>query len=115
MSDRTSNSHPDHNQDQNDAAMDSLLRQAMSAPVPRLSPDFHQALSRRLRRSSQPLNPFGRNLLAAYTGFSAVISVVVMHGQGLGWSAIAVTILAPLATLELVRRVRRKPLRPAAR
>jgi hypothetical protein len=33
---------------------------------------------------------------------SAVVSIVVMHGQGLGWVAIAAMTVAPLATLGLV-------------
>jgi len=90
------------------AEIDSLLRQSMSAPVPRLSPDFHQILSRKLRRRSQPPNRFGPILLTAYAAVSAVVSIVVMRGQGLGWMAIAVMTIGPLATLELARRLRRR-------
>ena len=94
--------------DQREAEMDSLLRRSMATPVPRLSPDFHQVLSRELRRRSQPPNQFGRILLAGYGGVSAVTSIVVMRGQGLGWVAIAVMTLGPLAALELARRLRRR-------
>jgi hypothetical protein len=94
--------------DPRQAEMDSLLRRSMAAPVPRLSPDFHQVLSRELRRRSQLPNPFGRILLAGYGGVSAVVSIVVMRGQGLGWEAIAVMTLGSLATLELARRLRRR-------
>jgi anti-sigma factor RsiW len=90
-----------------EAEIDQLLRQSMTAPVPRLSADFHEALSRELRRSSQPANPLPRILLAGYAAVSAVTSIVVMRGQGLGWLPIAVMTLAPLATLELSRRLRR--------
>src|SRR5450755_1173170 len=92
--------------DPREAEMDSLLRRSMTASIPQLSPDFHQVLSRELRRRSQPPNPFGRILLAGYGGLSAVVSIVVMRGQGLGWAAIAVMTLGPLVTLELARRLR---------
>jgi hypothetical protein len=94
--------------DQREAEMDSLLRRSMATPVPRLSPDFHQLLSRELLRKSRPLNQFDRILLGSYGVVSAVISIVVMRGQGLGWVAIAVMTLGPLATLELARRLRRR-------
>lgn len=94
--------------DPRQAEMDSLLRRSMAAPVPRLSPDFHQILARELRRRSQPPNQFGRILLAGYGVMSAVASIVVMRGQGLGWVMIAVMTLGPLATLELARRLRRR-------
>jgi hypothetical protein len=95
--------------------MDSLLRRSMTAPIPRLSPDFHQVLSRELRRRSQPPNQFGRILLAGYAGVSAVVSIVVMRGQGLGWVAIAVMTLGPLVTIELARRLRRSQWRMATK
>jgi hypothetical protein len=87
--------------------MDSLLRRSMTAPVPQLSLDFHQVLSRELRRRSQPPRQFGRILLAGYGAVSAVVCIVVMRGQGLGWGAIAVMTLGPLVTLELARRLGR--------
>ena len=93
--------------DSREAEIDHLLRQSMAAPVPRLSPDFPEVLSRELRRSSQHDNQFRRTLLAGYGAVSAVTSIVVMRGQGLGWLPIAVMTLAPLATLELSRRLRR--------
>ena len=93
--------------DPRETEMDALLRRSMAAPVPRVSPDFHQALARELRRRSQPLNPFGRILLTGYGVVAAVVSVVVMRGQGLGWVAITLTTLSPVAGLELIRRLRR--------
>jgi anti-sigma factor RsiW len=107
-SDSISNSDIDARQAERQAEMDSLLRRSLAAPVPRLSPDFHQNLSRALRRWSQPLNQSGRTLLAGYGALSGAVSVVVMRSQGLGWVAIAVMTIAPLATLELVRRLRRR-------
>jgi hypothetical protein len=96
--------------DPREAEIDSLLRRSMAQPVPRLSPDFHQALARELRRRSEPPHPFGRILLAGYGGVSAVVSVVVMRSQGLGWAAIASIMLASLAALELARRLQRTQL-----
>jgi hypothetical protein len=101
--------------DPREAETDRLLRRSMAAPVPRLSPDFHQVLSRELRRRSQPPNQFGRILLAGYGGVSAVVSIVVMRSQGLGWVAITVMTLGALATLELARRLRRRQWRMAAK
>jgi hypothetical protein len=46
-------------------------------------------------------------LLASYGGVSAVTSIVVMRGQGLGWVAIAVMTLGALATLGVTRRLQR--------
>jgi hypothetical protein len=94
--------------DPREGEMDRLLQRSMAAPVPRLSLGFAERLSRELRRSSQPPSQFGRILLACYGGASAVVSIIVMRGQGLGWVAIAVMTLGPLATLELVRRLRRR-------
>ena len=94
--------------DPRQAGMDSLLRQLLTAPIPRLSQDFPERLSRELRRRSKPPSRFSRVLLTGYGGLSAVVSIVVMRGQGLGWLAIAATTLGPLATLELARRLRRR-------
>lgn len=101
--------------DPREAETDRLLRRSMAAPVPRLSPDFHQVLSRELRRRSQPPNQFGQILLTGYGGVSAVVSIVVMRSQGLGWVAITVMTLGALATLELARRLRRRQWRMAAK
>ena len=91
-----------------EAEIDNLLRQSMTEPVPRLSPDFHQVLSRELRRRSQPLHSLGRILLAGYGGVSAVTSIIVMRSQGLGWAAIAALMFGSLVTLELARRLPRR-------
>jgi hypothetical protein len=90
-----------------DQEMDSLLRRSMAAPIPRLSPDFHQTLSRELRRNSEPAERFGRILLTGYGALSVVVCVIVMRAQGLGWTTATLTTLGPLAALELTRRLRR--------
>lgn len=93
--------------DPRQAEMDHLLWQFLAAPVPHLSPDFERAMTRELHRRSRPPLLFPRILLAGYGGVSAVVSVVVMRGHGLGWVAIAAMMLAPLATLEVARRTLR--------
>jgi hypothetical protein len=94
--------------DRREAEMNNLLWRCMAAPVPHLSPDFDQILSRELRRRSQPSKQFGQILLAGYGAVSVAISMVVMRGQGLGWVTTAVMTLAPLAMFELARRLRRR-------
>jgi hypothetical protein len=88
--------------------IDTLLRQPMAAPVPRLSPDFHQSLSRELQRRSRPPHPFGRILLTAYAGVSMIVSSALMRSQGLGWLPIAALTLAPLAVLALAQKSARR-------
>ncbi len=92
--------------DSREAAMDGLLRRSLAAPAPRLSADFEKVLMRRLRRRSEP-HPFGAILLKSYGAISFVVSVVVMRGQGLDWTPIAITTLAALATLALTLGLRR--------
>jgi len=87
--------------------MDSLLRRSMAAPIPNLPPDFDQRLLRAVRRGSQPLGRYGQVLLTGYGLLSAAASAVVMRVEGLGWQAIAVMILAPLALVAMIRLVRR--------
>jgi hypothetical protein len=86
--------------------IDNLLRRSMAAPVPSLPPDFDRRVMRKLDRKSQPLDRYFRILMTGYGLLSVVVSASVMRGQGLGWGAIAVTILAPLALLATTLRVR---------
>jgi hypothetical protein len=95
----------DSDMDPREDEMDRLLRRTMGAPVPRLSPDFHKILLRELRRRSQQPSQFGWILLAGYGGVSSVVSILVMHSQGLGWEAIAVMMVGTLVTLALARRL----------
>jgi hypothetical protein len=99
-----------------EAGIDSLLRRSLAAPVPSLPPDFDQRLLRGLRHGSQVLDRYRRILLTGYVLISVVACAVVMRGQGLGWGAIAVLILAPLALVAIVpwaRRVTPTTMRPS--
>lgn len=83
--------------------MDNLLRRSLAAPVPVLPPDFEQRLMREARRRSRPPARYRRILLTGYGLMSALASAVVMRGQGLGWGAISVMILASLALVPPAR------------
>ena len=93
---------PDEN-----SAIDRLLRSSMAAPVPSLPPDFDRRVLRAVRRQSEPLDTYHRNLLASYGLVSALVSAVVMRGQGLPWGAVAALVLAPLVLLAVARFIRR--------
>lgn len=83
--------------------IDRLLRRSMAAPVPSLPRDFDQRVVREARRSSQPLGQYHRVLLTGYGLVSVMVSALVMRGQGLDWSVISATILAPLALVAIAR------------
>ena len=86
--------------------MDALLRRSMAAPVPSLSSDFDQRLSRRLNRTSPSLARYRRILLSGYGIISIFVSTAVMRSQRLGWEVIALTVITPLAFLATVRWAR---------
>ena len=90
-----------------ETGIDNLLRRSMAAPVPSLSQDFDQRLMRKLRQGSQPRDRYRRILIAGYGLTSVVASAVVMRGQGMGWGAIAVMTLAPIALVAVLPLVRR--------
>ncbi len=92
--------------DPRDTLMDSMLRRSMAAPVPRPSPDLERRVSRALRRRARPSPTLTRNLLVGYVVVSALTSVIVMRGQGLGWGLIAVMTLSPLLVFGLPGRLR---------
>src|SRR5258708_38420867 len=100
-----------HEAENRQPRMDSLLRRSMAAPVPSLPPDFGQRLMREVmreeRRISQPLDRYRRMLLTGYGLTSVVVSAVVMRSQRLGWGAISVMILGPLALVAAVSWARR--------
>jgi len=90
-----------------EAKLDNLLRRSMAAPVPSLPPDFDRRVMRELGRSSESLGRYRWILITGYGLLSIVVSAVVMHGQGLGWGAIAGTILGPLVLVATMLRARR--------
>lgn len=81
--------------------IDRLLRRSMAGPLPSLPPDFDQRVVREMRRRAQPLDRYGRILLAGYGLVAAVVSAVVMRSQGLDWGTTAGMILAPLLVVGL--------------
>ena len=83
--------------------MDHLLRHSLAAPAPSLPPDFEQRLMRAVRRRSEPLDRYGRMVLAGYGLASVVTCAVVMRGQGLDWGTIAPMILGPLGLVAAAR------------
>ena len=92
-----------------ETGIDRLLRRSMAAPVPTLPPDFDQRVMRELGQSSKGLDRYGRILLTGYGLTSIVASAVIMRGQGLGWAAIVVMILGPLALVAAARRIPYEP------
>ena len=84
--------------------MDSMLRRSMAAPVPRPSPDLEKRVSRAVRLRARPSPAVTRTLLAGYVVVSAMTSIIVMRGQGLGWGTIAAMTLSSLLVLGLTLR-----------
>lgn len=96
--------------DQDFHAIDALLRRSMSEPAPALPTDFEEKLHQRIRRDrerdARVLSPYRRIFLAAYGVVSAVTSIAVLRGQGIGWSVTALVVVsaAVLAALPLLLR-----------
>jgi hypothetical protein len=78
-----------------DDLMDNLLRDAMAADAPRLSPSFDARVMRRVR--PRRLTPRGRVLLAAYTVAAAAAAVWLMRDLHLASIVAAVAITVPVA------------------
>ena len=78
-----------------DDLMDVLLRDAMAAEVPQLSPAFDA----RVMRRAQPhtLSPMGRVVLAVYFIAAAVLAVWLMRDLRVEWIAAAVAAGVPVA------------------
>jgi hypothetical protein len=101
-----------------DSEMDRMLRSSLAAPVPTLSPDFSQRVANKVRaaqQSSRPLDRYRQFLLAGYALVSSVTCAVLMRDQGLGWTATAGLILAPLALVAAARLTPRVKWKFAAR
>ena len=78
-----------------DEMMDRLLRDAMTADVPQLSPGFDARVLRRVR--PRRLTPLGRAVIAAYVVIAAAATVWLMRDVQATWIVAAVAIGAPVA------------------
>jgi hypothetical protein len=97
--------------DPSQAGIDRLLRRSLSAPVPTLPSGFDQRLRRELSQSpgqnAPALDRYRHLLLTAYGVTSGLVSAVVMHSQGLAWTAVAAMILGPVALTAAIPLARR--------
>ena len=80
---------------QPDEAMDHLLRDAMAAEQPQLSPTFDDRVLRRVR--PRRLTPFGRGVMWAYTAATAAAAAWLLHDLPMTAIVAAVVIGVPLA------------------
>jgi hypothetical protein len=78
-----------------DEMMDRLLRDAMAADAPRLSPAFDARVMRRVR--PRRLTPMGRVVIAVYTVVAAVTAVWLMRDLPMTSIVAAVVIAVPVA------------------
>lgn len=78
-----------------DDLMDRLLREAMAAEAPRLSPAFDARVLRRLR--PRRLTPLGRRVIAVYAVVATITAAWFLRGLPLELIALAVVVGVPLA------------------
>lgn len=78
-----------------DDVMDRLLREAMSAEAPRLSPGFDDRVLRRVR--PRRLTPLGRAAMIAYAVAAAALAAWLMRDLPIGFIAAAVAAGVPIA------------------
>jgi hypothetical protein len=78
-----------------DDAMDQLLRDALGADAPQLSPAFDARVMRRVR--PRRLTPMGRVVIAVYIVVAAATAVWLMRDLRMEWIAAAVAIGVPVA------------------
>ncbi len=78
-----------------DDAMDRLLRHAMAADAPQLSPAFDARVMRRVR--PRRLTPMGRVVLAIYIVLAAATAGWVMRDLPAAWIVAAVAVCVPVA------------------
>ncbi|MEW6321630.1 MAG: hypothetical protein AB1635_11160 [Acidobacteriota bacterium] len=78
-----------------DDAMDRLLRMALAAEIPELSPGFDARVLRRVR--PRRLTPRGQAVLALYALVAAAASVWLMRDLPVAFIAAAVTACAGVA------------------
>jgi hypothetical protein len=97
-----------------EAEIDGLLRQSMTAPVPTLSPSFEPQLMAKVRHQKETVARYHHFLLTGYGLTSAFASAVIMHSQGLAWTPISLSILIPCALVAATVWVRRATTHPTA-
>ena len=78
-----------------DAAMEHILRDAMAADVPQLSPKFDARLLWRVRPRRLP--PMGRTILAVYAVVAAASAVWLMRDLPIELIAAAIAICSTVA------------------
>ena len=78
-----------------DDVMDRLLKDAMAADVPQLSPDFDARVMRRVR--PRRLTPMGRVVIGAYILAAAVTTTWLMKDLPVELVAAALAISVPVA------------------
>jgi hypothetical protein len=78
-----------------DEMMDALLRNAMTADAPRLSPGFDARVLRRVR--PRRLTPIGRAVIAAYVVVAVAATLWLMRDVQTTWIVAAVAIGTPVA------------------
>jgi len=78
-----------------DDVMDRLLKDAMRADAPRLSPDFDARVMRAVR--PRRLTPMGRVAIAVYAVIAAATTVWLMRDLPLEAIAAAIAITVPVA------------------
>lgn len=78
-----------------DELMDRLLRDAMTAEVPQLSPGFDDRVLRRVR--PRRVTPAGRVVIAAYILIAVAASLWLMRDLQVTWIVAAVAIGTPVA------------------
>ena len=78
-----------------DEVMEQLLRDAMAADAPQLSPAFDARVMRRVR--PRRLTPIGRLVLAVYIVVAAASAVWLMRDLRMEWIIAAVVISVPVA------------------
>ena len=87
--------------------IDRALREAFTAPVPRLSSDFDRRLEQRLR--SGRLSSGARLALTLYVLAALVGTIWAVRSVPLEWLAVGFVVLVPASFAWALHRVERRP------
>lgn len=82
--------------------IDRVLSEAMSGPVPALSPEFDRRLAAGVR--GRRVGPRGRLVLGSYAALALVVSLWTMRQASVEWSMIAAATLIPLVVVTVACR-----------